>query len=120
LVVTAPPTDDLHRSYAPGDFQTALQNAQRTTADHLPGAATPLIGGIQLQARSTIKGGVHAVTEYIRCTDEQLEMENGRDQFSTPQQMDRALQLDGCGPHSEHPDADAAVDAVAHRVIFGH
>jgi hypothetical protein len=34
--------------------------------------------------------------------------------------MDRALQLDGCGPHSEHPDADAAVDAVAHRVIFGH
>ena len=63
---------------------------------------------------------MHAVTEYIRCTDKQLEMENGRDQFSTPQLMDRALQLDGCGPHSEHPEADAAVDEIAHRVIFVH
>jgi hypothetical protein len=120
LLDAVPPTDDLRRSYAPGDFQTALQNAQRTMADHIPGVATPLIGGVQLQARSSIKAGVHAVTEYIRCTDKQLEMENGRDQFSTPQLMDRALQLDGCGPHREDPDADAAVDEVAHRAIFGH
>jgi hypothetical protein len=119
-IVAVPPADDLRRSYEPGNFQAALQNAQRTKADQIPGVVTPLIGGIQLQARSNIKGAVHAVTEYIRCTDKQLEMENGRDQFSTPQLMDRALQLDGCGPHSEHPEADAAVDEIAHRVIFGH
>jgi hypothetical protein len=120
LIVAVSPTDDLRRGYEPGNFQAALQNAQRTKADQVPGVATPLIGGIQLQARPNIKGAVHAVTEYIRCTDKQLEMENGRDQFSTPQLMDRALQLDGCGPHSEHPEADAAVDEIAHRVIFSH
>ena len=120
LIVAIPPADNLRRSYEPGDFRSALQNAQRTKTDHIPGVATPLIGGIQLQARSNIKGTAHAVTEYIRCTDKQLEMENGRDQFSTPQLMDRALQLDGCGPHSEHPEADAAVDEIVHRVIFYH
>jgi hypothetical protein len=120
LIVVVPPADDLRGSYEPGNFQAALRNAQRTKTDQIPGVATPLVGGIQLQARSNIKGAVHAVTEYIRCTDKQLEMENGRDQFSTPQLMDRALQLDGCGPHSEHPEADAAVDEIAHRVIFDH
>ncbi|MFZ0870355.1 MAG: hypothetical protein WAM90_06470 [Rhodanobacter sp.] len=120
LIVAVPPAGDLRRSYEPGDFRSALQNAQRTKTDHIPGVATPLIGGIQLQARSNIKGTAHAVTEYIRCTDKQLEMENGRDQFSTPQLMDRALQLDGCRPHSEHPEADAAVDEIAHRMVFGH
>ena len=120
LIAAVPPANDLRGSYEPGNFQAALQNAQRTKTDQIPGVATPLIGGIQLEARSNIKGAVHAVTEYIRCTDKQLEMENGRDQFSTPQLMDRALQLDGCGPHSEHPDADAAVDEIAHQVIFGH
>ena len=120
LIVAVPPANDPRGSYEPGNFQTSLQNAQRTKTDHLPGAAAPLMGGIQLQARSSIKGATHAVIEYIRCTDKQLEMENGRDQFSTPQLMDRALQLDGCGPHSEHPQADAAVDEIAHRVIFGH
>jgi hypothetical protein len=120
VAVVPPIASDLHRGYGPSDFRSALQNAQRTKTDHMPGGASPLIGGIQLQARSSIKGATLAVVEYIRCTDKQLEMENGRDQFSTPQLMDRALQLDGCGPHLEHPDADAAADEVAHRVMFGH
>jgi hypothetical protein len=120
VAVVPPAVDDLHSGYGPSDFRSALQNAQRAKADQIPGVATPLIGGIQLEARSNIKGAVHAVSEYIRCTDKQLEMENGRDQLSTPQLVDRALQLDGCGPHSEHPQADAAVDEIAHRVIFGH
>jgi hypothetical protein len=120
VAVVPQAASDLHRSYGPSDFRSALQNAQRTKTDLIPGVAAPLIGGIQLQARSSIKGTTLAVIEYIRCTDKQLEMENGRDQFSTPQLMDRALQLDGCGPHLEHPDADAAADEVAHRVIFGH
>jgi hypothetical protein len=120
-VAAVPQTaSDLYRSYGPSDFRSALQNAQRSKTDHIPGVGSPLIGDIQLQARSSIKGATLAVVEYIRCTDKQLEMENGRDQFSTPQLMDRALQLDGCGPHLEHPDADAAADEVAHRVMFGH
>jgi hypothetical protein len=47
-------------------------------------------------------------------------MQHGHDQFSTAQQMDRALQLDGCGPHLEHSAVNDEVDAVAHRAIFGN
>jgi hypothetical protein len=121
LIVTVPSLpDDLHRSYQPGDFQTALGDSQRTKAEHIPGASASVIGGIQLQDRSSVKETVHAVTEYIRCTDEQLNMQHGHDQFSTAQQMDRALQLDGCGPHLEHSAVNDEVDAVAHRAIFGN
>jgi|GEM_PF-2446600 len=121
LTIAPPPmTGDLQRSYQPGDFQTALQDAQRTIAEHIPGAAVPLIGGIRLQDRSSIKGAVHVVTEYIRCTDKQLEMQNGPDQFSTLQLMDRALEADGCGPHLEHTAADATIDAISRRAIFGN
>ena len=113
------PSDEARGSYQPGDFQTALLDARRARAEHIPGATAPLAGNIRLEARSSIKGAVHVVTEYIRCTDKQLEMENGHDQFSTPQLMDRALQLDDCGPHLGHTDADAAIDEMSHRAIFG-
>jgi hypothetical protein len=117
--MVALPPNEARGSYQPGDFQTALSDARRTNTEHIPGATAPLVGGIRLEARSTIKGSVHGVTEYIRCTDKQLQMENGHDQFSTPQLMDRALQLDDCGPHLGHTAADAAIDEVSHRAIFG-
>ncbi len=37
----------------------------------------------------------------------------------TPQLMDRALQVEGCGSYLEPTANDAAVDAIAHRAIFG-
>lgn len=117
--MVALPPNEARGSYQPGDFQTALSDARRTNTEHIPGTTTPLVGGIGLEARSSIKTAAHGVTEYIRCTDKQLQMENGHDQFSTPQLMDRALQLDDCGPHLGHTAADAAIDEVSHRAIFG-
>jgi hypothetical protein len=119
-MAAAPLSSDKARgSYQPGDFQTALQDARQPQAEHIPGTAAPRVAGIRLETRSTIKGAVHVVTEYIRCTDKQLEMENGHDQFSTPQLMDRALQWDDCGPHLGHTAADATVDEISHRAISG-
>jgi hypothetical protein len=120
LIMTAPAvSDELHRSYQPGEFQTALQNAQRTRADHIPGATTPRIGGIQLQVGSSIKGTVHSLAEVSRCTNEQFQLQNSAHQY-TPEMIDHTLEMDGCGPHLEHAAADATIDAISHHAIFGN
>jgi hypothetical protein len=120
LIMTAPAvTDELRRSYQPGEFQTALQNAQRTRANHIPGATTPRIGGIQLQASSNIKGTVHSLAEVSRCTNEQFQLQNSAQHF-TPEMIDHTLEMDDCGPHLEHAAADATIDALSHHAIFGN
>ena len=120
LIVVAPTTtDDLHRGYQPGDFQTALQDAQRTNADHIPGAAIPRIGGIRLQARSSVSGTVHMLAEANRCTNEQFRLQDSPHRF-TPEMIDRALEASGCGPHLEHTQADATIDVISHHAIFGN
>lgn len=106
-----------HRSYRPGDFQTALQSAQRAGADHIPGIATPRIGGIQLRAGSSIKRTFHGLVEMSSCTNEQFQLQNNAHQF-TPEMIDRALEMEGCGPHPEHAAADATIDAISHHAIF--
>ena len=121
LLMTAPPvTDELHRSYQPGDFQTALQSAQHATADRIPGTATPRIGGIQLEAGSNIKGTVHSLAEISRCTNEQFQLQNSSAHQFTPEMIDHVLEMDGCGPHPEHAAADATIDAISHHAIFGN
>jgi hypothetical protein len=112
-------TGDPHRSYLPGDFQSALQNAQRTKADHIPGTTTPLIGGIRLQASSSTKAAVHGLVEENRCANMQFQLQNSAHQF-TPEMIDHALEVEGCGPHLERTAADATIDAIAHQAIFGN
>jgi hypothetical protein len=120
LIMTAlPVTDELHRSYQPDQFQTALQNAQRTKVDHIPSAITPRIGGIQLQAGSSIKRTFHSIVESNRCTNMQFELQNSTHQF-TPEMIDHALEIEGCGPHLEHAAVDATIDAISHHAVFGN
>ncbi|WP_460878137.1 hypothetical protein [Rhodanobacter koreensis] len=109
----------LHRSYQPGDFRMALQNAQRTRPDHIPGSITPRIGGIRLQTGSSIMGTVHRLAEVSRCTNEQFRLQNSTHQF-TPEMIDQALETAGCGPHLGHAALDATIDALSHPAIFGH
>ncbi|OOG49654.1 hypothetical protein B0E50_05960 [Rhodanobacter sp. C01] len=119
-IMTPPSTPgDPHRSYQPGDFQSALQNAQRTRADHIPGTTTPRIAGISPQARSSIQGIVHMLVKTSQCTNEQFQLQNSAHQF-TPEMIDHALEVEGCGPHLEHAPADATIDAIAHQAIFGN
>ncbi|WP_139350400.1 hypothetical protein [Rhodanobacter sp. B04] len=120
LIMTAPSmTGDPQRGYQAGDFQSALQNAQRTKADHIPGLATPRIGGIQLRVHSSIKGVVHVLVKTSQCTNEQFQLQSSAHQF-TPEMIDHVLEVEGCGAHLEHAPADATIDAIAHQAIFGN
>lgn len=119
ITMTPLMADGLHRSYQSGDFRTALQNAQRTRPDHIPGSTIPRIGGIRLQAGSSITGTVHRLVEVSRCTNEQFRLQNSAHQF-TPEMIDQALEADSCGPHLEHAALDATIDALSHQAIFGH
>lgn len=120
VIMTTPQVaDELNRSYQPGDFQAALQNAQRTRADHIPGDATLLIGGIQLQASTSAQHTFHRLVATSRCTNMQLDLQNSAHRF-TPAMIDRVLQTSGCGPHLERSAADAAIKDIAHQAIFGN
>lgn len=119
ITTTPSMADGLHRSYQPGDFRTALQNAQRTRPDHIPGSTTPRIGGIRLQTGSSIMGTVHRIVEVSRCTNEQFRLQNSTHQF-TPEMIDQALEAGGCGSHLEHAALDATIDALSHQAIFSH
>ncbi|WP_449426882.1 hypothetical protein [Rhodanobacter umsongensis] len=118
--MTAPSmAGDPQRGYQAGDFQSALQNAQRAKADRIPGTTLPRIGGIQLQARSSIQRTFHSIVEISRCTNEQFQLQNSAHRF-TPEMIDHALEVEGCGPHLEHAAADATIDAISHHAIFGN
>lgn len=120
LVMTMPSmTADPRRGYQTGDFQPAFQNAQHTRVDRIPGTATPRIGGIQLQARSSTKEVVHMLVKTSQCANAQFQLQNSAHQF-TPEMIDHALEADGCGPHLEHAPADATIDGIAHQAIFGN
>jgi hypothetical protein len=119
-VIAPPPTSsDLAHSYQPGKFQAALQDAQRTKIDHIPGITTPLIGGIRLQATPSIKETFHSLVEISRCTNEQFQLQNRARQFTT-ELIDHALEMEGCGPHLEHAGANATIDAISRHAIFGN
>jgi hypothetical protein len=119
LPASASEWDDPQGRYQPGQFQTSVQNAQRAQAYRLPGSVTPRVAGISFQAPSSLQKTVKKLTEGLRCADMQVHMQRGPNPL-TPQLMDRALQLEGCGPHIESTPADATIDAIAHDAVFGH
>lgn len=119
-VTTTPAmADDRQRSYRPGDFQARLQDAQRTMPDHLPGADTPRIGGIQLQARSSIKETVRGIIGGSHCANEQFRLQNSTHQF-TPEMIDHMLETIGCGPHLGHTAADDVIEAISRDATSGN
>ena len=62
---------------------------------------------------------MHGIAKALACSDMFFNMKNARNPL-TPQLMDRALQLEGCGPHVEPTAHDDAEEAIAHRAIFGN
>ncbi len=60
---------------------------------------------------------MHGIAKALACSDMFFNMKNARNPL-TPQLMDRALQLEGCGPHEEPTAHDDAEEAIAHRAIF--
>lgn len=97
----------------------ALQGAQRTRPDHLPGSVTPLIGGIQLHARSSAKAIVRGLIEENRCANMQFQLQDSAHQL-TPTMIDHVLEVEGCGPHRERTPLDATIDAITRQATAGH
>ena len=100
--------------YQPGDFRTRLQDAQRTRAVPLPGAATPRVGGFGLRMAPSVQDLVRQLAVGTRCTAMRFDMQK---KVITAQLMDRLLEADGCGPHAEHTPTSDAVDAVTRQLM---
>lgn len=115
-----PSTGDIaSRGYVSGGNLLNAASPTFATKVYLPGSATPRVAGITLQDRSSIKDTVHGLAKALGCSNLLFNMQNAGNPM-TPQLMDRALQLEGCGPHIEATANDAKEDAIAHRATFGH
>lgn len=85
--------------YQHGDFFSRLQRAQKPTQLRLPGSDAPIVAGISLQAQSSPKQLVRALSVSTRCAAERYKMSTRKNEFITAQLRDRALEADGCGAH---------------------
>jgi hypothetical protein len=103
--------------YHEGDFRRRLQNAQRVRAVPLPGSAAPRVGGLRVRVRPSARDLVRQLTVATRCTAEGFKMRDSKTQFITAQLMDRALEADGCGPHTGRDPASDVVDAVTRQLM---
>jgi len=117
--IALPPADATPPDYRTGSFDTDLAGARPSGTPRLPGSDAPLRTGIRLQVRSSMKDVVHAMTVSNRCKYERMKMQASTTQFITPQLMERALDADGCGPQGERSPADAVIENVSRRAIFG-
>jgi hypothetical protein len=109
---------------SPGDYHSPLLGGPggitaSAPVAHLPGSDTPRAGGILLRDKPTLRQVVRALPGAIRCQYTRMKMEHSANQFVTRQLVERALDLDGCGPHSQHDAAAEAVEAISKRAIFG-
>ena len=100
--------------YEPGDFRTRLQDAQRTRAVPLPGAATPGVGGFRLRVAPSVQDLVRQLAVGTRCSAMRFDMQK---KVVAAQLLDRLLEADGCGPHAEHTAVSDAVDAVTRQLM---
>lgn len=111
-----PTTDQYASDYREGDFRRLL-DAQRTGVQPLPGGAAPRVGGFRLRVAPSARDLLRQLTVATRCTAEVFKMRDSKTQFITAQLMDRALEADGCGPHTERDSASDMVDAVTRQLM---
>ncbi len=100
--------------YEPGDFRTRLQDAQRTRAVPVPGAATSQVGGFRLRVAPSVQDLVRQLAVGTRCTAMRFDLQK---KIITAQLMDRLLEADGCGPHAGHTPTSDAVDALTRQLM---
>jgi len=125
LVTTQPPHTVIANPSASvpdgdfGDYRSAALDAglrdTQTSRVRLPGSDAPLRRGIQLRTAPSLQQVVRVMTTTSRCKYERMKMEGSANQFVTRQLVERALDADGCGPQTDHADADA--DATTDAII---
>lgn len=52
-----------------------------------------------------------------RCKYSRMKMARSTNQFVTRQLMERALEADGCGPHSSHAPGDDAIELITQQEL---
>ncbi|MFC5527531.1 hypothetical protein ACFPPA_17445 [Rhodanobacter ginsengisoli] len=102
--------------YRPGDFQARLRDARRPSLPRLPGSDLPRVAGLRLRPVSSTQTFVQRLTASTRCSAEYFKMHASANQFVTAQLMDRALEADGCGPHTDTSAASESIDAITRRI----
>lgn len=106
----------LYRGAIPG---VDLRDRPPASRVRLQGSDTPSHIGNQLQTGPSLRQVVRAMATASRCKYERMKMEGSANQFVTRQLIERAPGADGCGPPSNHGSANATIDEISRRAIFG-
>lgn len=124
LRISPPPVpESADAAYRPGNFRDALQDARHPRpAFRLPGsAAVSRVPGIRLRAPPpSLKQVVRMIGRSQACYAMLTDMTHGMARFLTPDQVDRKLEAEGCGPQASKEDNDPGINAAAQRFISGH
>jgi hypothetical protein len=121
-VTLSPAPDSADATYRPGNFRDALREARHPAPTyHLPGSATPRAPGIRLRAPPpSLKQIVRMIGQSQNCYAELMGMTHDMTRFLTPDQIDRKMEADGCGPQASKEDNDPTINAIAHHFTSGH
>lgn len=108
-----------------GDYHSPLLGSRSEmtlspTIPRLPGNDIARVQGITLQAGPSLRQLVRAMTKGNRCKYTHMKMAGSANQFITAQLMDRMLEADGCGPHTERTSTSDTIDVVTRQLLDRH
>lgn len=114
-------TDGAAASYHPGSFRSDLQEARHPKpAFRIPGFVVTRVPGIHLRApAASMKQIVRMIGESQACYAVYTGITHGMARFLTPDQIDRKMEAEGCGPQASKEDNDPTINAIAHGFVSG-
>jgi hypothetical protein len=120
-VPLSPAPDGATATYRPGNFRDALGEARHPApAFRLPGAAVSRVPGIRLRAPPpSMKQIVRMIGRSQACYAAYTGLTHGMARFLTPDQIDRKMEAEGCGPQASKEDNDPTINAIARRFTSG-
>jgi len=115
------PAPDAAATYHPGSFRGDLQEARHPKpAFRMPGFAVTHVPGIRLRAPApSMKQIVQAIGKSQACYAVYTGITHGIARFLTPDQIDRKMEAEGCGPQASKEDNDPTINAIAHGFVSG-
>jgi hypothetical protein len=120
-ISSSPAPDGAAATYRPGNFRNALEEARHPAPTfRLPGAHVSRIPGIRLHAPPpSLKQIVHMIGQSQACYAMYTGLTHGMARFLTPEQIDRRMEAEGCGPQASKEDNDPTINAIARRFTSG-
>lgn len=103
------------------DYRSPLFDGRSTLEPsptrHVPGSDMARMQGIRLRAAPTLQQLMRTLATNSRCKYSRMKMARSANQFVTRQLMERALEADGCGPHSSHAPGDDAIELITQQEL---